>query len=282
MEKEPLNKIKNEQSKTYIGQVQADCFCQVNILDRQTNPTILIKIRSSYLLICFTWPLRTHSIDGVLLSNWTRHKRHLRYSFVDSYLELHIEINSENETLRQKRWFWFPIVNFPFICSNISEPHAYGVCYSRLLVPIWISVIRGLLLINKYWTKCSRWLGWRDHFKSFSVVIMTRLTIKEYLSYEWPWLCFPLSWFIIGFIARDTLRGAGTGSFHFTPGFKWWSRCPVFCFLCSAFSAIVCHRHFPFSFDHGIVCPFIYFFWLFFWYLQTFLSFEINYGNNRF
>jgi hypothetical protein len=25
------------------------------------------------------------------------------------------------------------------------------------------------------------------------------------------------------------------------------------------------------------VCPFIYFFWLFFWYLQTFLSFEINY-----
>jgi hypothetical protein len=26
---------------------------------------------------------------------------------------------------------------------------------------------RGLLLINKYWTKCSRWLGWRDDFKSF-------------------------------------------------------------------------------------------------------------------
>jgi hypothetical protein len=24
--------------KTYIGQVQADCFYQVNILDRQTNP----------------------------------------------------------------------------------------------------------------------------------------------------------------------------------------------------------------------------------------------------
>jgi hypothetical protein len=47
MEIEPLNKIKNEQSKTYIGQVQADCFCQVNILDRQTNPTILINIRSS-------------------------------------------------------------------------------------------------------------------------------------------------------------------------------------------------------------------------------------------
>jgi hypothetical protein len=141
-----LKDSENRQGKTYIGQVQADCFCQVNILDGQTNPTILIKIRSSYLLICFTWPLRTHSIDVVLLSIWTRHKRHHRYSFVDSYLELHIEINSENETLRQKRWFWFPIVNFLFICSNISEPHAYGVCYSRLLVPIWISMIEDCCL----------------------------------------------------------------------------------------------------------------------------------------
>jgi hypothetical protein len=30
--------VKNQKGKTYIGQVQADCFCQVNILDRQTNP----------------------------------------------------------------------------------------------------------------------------------------------------------------------------------------------------------------------------------------------------
>jgi hypothetical protein len=29
---------KNPKGKTYIGQVQADCFYQVNILDRQTNP----------------------------------------------------------------------------------------------------------------------------------------------------------------------------------------------------------------------------------------------------
>jgi hypothetical protein len=67
-EMEHLNDTENQQGKTYIGQVQADCFCQVNILDGQTNPTILIKIRSSYLLICFAWPLQAHSIDGVLLS----------------------------------------------------------------------------------------------------------------------------------------------------------------------------------------------------------------------
>ena len=44
--------------------------------------------------------------------------------------------------------------------------------------------------------------------------------------------------------SKSYTRGVGTGSFHFTPGFKWWSRCPVFCFLCSAFSTIVCHRLF--------------------------------------
>ena len=64
MEIKPLNTVENQQGKTYMSQVQADCFCQVNILDGQTK----IKIRSSYLLICFAWPLQAHSIDGVLLS----------------------------------------------------------------------------------------------------------------------------------------------------------------------------------------------------------------------
>ena len=62
MEMEFFDDPENEQGKTYIGQVQADCFCEVNVLDGQTNPTILIKISSSYLLICFAWPLQTHSI----------------------------------------------------------------------------------------------------------------------------------------------------------------------------------------------------------------------------
>ena len=46
--------------------------------------------------------------------------------------------------------------------------------------------------------------------------------------------------------SKSYTRGAGTGSFHFTPGFKWWSRCPVFRFLCSALLAMVCHRRFLF------------------------------------
>jgi hypothetical protein len=30
---EEMEVLENQQGKTYIGQVQADCFCQVNILD---------------------------------------------------------------------------------------------------------------------------------------------------------------------------------------------------------------------------------------------------------
>jgi hypothetical protein len=47
------------------------------------------------------------------------------------YLDLHLEIDSEGR-LRTKPYnkrddFNFPIVNFPFICSNIPAALAYGV-----------------------------------------------------------------------------------------------------------------------------------------------------------
>ena len=48
-----------------------------------------------------------------------------------SYLDLHLEIDSEGQ-LRTKLYdkrddFNFPIVNFPFICSNVSAVPAYGI-----------------------------------------------------------------------------------------------------------------------------------------------------------
>jgi hypothetical protein len=48
-----------------------------------------------------------------------------------SYLDLYSEINSEGQ-LRTKLYdkrddFNFPIVSFPFICSNIPAAPAYGV-----------------------------------------------------------------------------------------------------------------------------------------------------------
>jgi len=54
-----------------------------------------------------------------------------------AHLDLHLEIDSE-ERLRTKLYdkrddFNFPIVNFPFICSNIQAAPAYGVYISQLI-----------------------------------------------------------------------------------------------------------------------------------------------------
>ena len=54
-----------------------------------------------------------------------------------SYLDLHLEIDSEGR-LRTKFYdkrddFNFPIVNFPFICSNIPAAPAYGVYISQMI-----------------------------------------------------------------------------------------------------------------------------------------------------
>jgi hypothetical protein len=76
-----------------------------------------------------------------------------------SYLDLHLEIDSEGR-LRTKLYdkrddFNFPIVNFPFICSNIPAAPAYGVYisqmmrYSRACGSYQDFLDRGLLLIRK-------------------------------------------------------------------------------------------------------------------------------------
>jgi hypothetical protein len=76
-----------------------------------------------------------------------------------SYLDLHIEIDSWGR-LRTKHYdkrddFNFPIVNFPFICSNIRAAPAYGVYisqlirYSRACDSYQDFLDRGLLLTRK-------------------------------------------------------------------------------------------------------------------------------------
>ena len=73
-----------------------------------------------------------------------------------SYLDLHFEIDSEGR-LKTKLYdkrddFNFPIVNFPFICSNIPAAPAYGVYisqmirYSRVFGSYQDFLDRGLLL----------------------------------------------------------------------------------------------------------------------------------------
>jgi hypothetical protein len=76
-----------------------------------------------------------------------------------SYLDIHLEIDSECQ-LRTKLYdkrddFNFPIVNFPFICSNIPAAPAYGVYisqmirYSRASGSYQDFLDRGLLLTRK-------------------------------------------------------------------------------------------------------------------------------------
>ena len=54
-----------------------------------------------------------------------------------SYLDLQLEIDSEGRLrtkLRVKRDdFNFPVVNFPFVCSNIPAAPAYGVYISQMI-----------------------------------------------------------------------------------------------------------------------------------------------------
>ena len=75
------------------------------------------------------------------------------------YLELHLEIDIAGR-LRTKLYnkrddFDFPIVNFPFICSNIPAAPAYGVHiselirYSRACGSYQDFLDRGLLLTSK-------------------------------------------------------------------------------------------------------------------------------------
>jgi hypothetical protein len=54
-----------------------------------------------------------------------------------SYFDLHLEMDNEGR-LRTKLYdkrddFNFPIVNFPFICSNIPAAPAYGVYISQMI-----------------------------------------------------------------------------------------------------------------------------------------------------
>jgi hypothetical protein len=75
------------------------------------------------------------------------------------YLDLHLEIDSEGR-LRTKLYdnrddFNFPIVNLPFICSNIPAAPVYGVYiselirYSRACGSYQDFLDRGLLLTRK-------------------------------------------------------------------------------------------------------------------------------------
>ena len=78
--------------------------------------------------------------------------------------------------------FNFPIVNFPFICSNIPAASAYGVYISMLTrYSKACGSYQDFLDRCCCWTKVSSWLSWSHYFESFMVAIMTWLTAMKYL-----------------------------------------------------------------------------------------------------
>jgi hypothetical protein len=119
--------------------------------------------------------------------------------------------------------FNFPIVNCPFICSNIPAAPAYGVYISQLIRcsracdSYQDFLDRGLLLTRKLLNQGFLLVKLSHHFESFTVSTMTWLTIMKYLCHKWPRICstcehipfFPHSWLITGFVTRLTLHRYG-------------------------------------------------------------------------
>jgi hypothetical protein len=77
-----------------------------------------------------------------------------RYSL---YLDLNLEIDNEGP-IRSKLYdkrddFNFPIVNFPFICSNIQDHMEYMFGYSRAYGVFQDLRDRGLMITRKLWNQ---------------------------------------------------------------------------------------------------------------------------------
>jgi hypothetical protein len=109
-----------------------------------------------------------------------------------SYLDLHLDMDSEWR-LRTKLYnkrddFNFPIVNIPFICSNIPAAPAYGVYisqlirYSRACGSYQDFHDRGLLLTRKLLNKVFLLVKLKSSLRKFTLATTTWLTVMEYLS----------------------------------------------------------------------------------------------------
>ena len=173
---------------------------------RTCGPNAVLKKNENKLARSFN--VTFHYIDVVLLLNNSRFGE-----FVDriypieleikdttdtdrsaSYLDLHLEIDREGR-LRMKLYdkrddFNFPIVNFPFICSNIPATPAYGayisqmIRYSRACGSYQDFLDRGLLLERKLLNQGFLLVKLSHHFENVTVAPMTWSTVMEYLCHK--------------------------------------------------------------------------------------------------
>jgi hypothetical protein len=99
----------------------------------------------------------------------------------------------KSTTLQPTWWLHFPIVNFPFISSNIPESQAYGVYisqlirYSRACTQMqWFSGQSSAHRSHKnYSNKATLLLCWSHRYNNSTVVITIWLTVKKYPYLKW-------------------------------------------------------------------------------------------------
>ena len=114
-----------------------------------------------------------------------------------SYFGLHLEIDNRGR-LRTKLYdkrddFNFPIVNFPFICSNIPAAPAYGVYlsqmkrYSRACGSYRDFLDRGLMLTRKLLNQGFLLVKLKSSLRKFYG--RHWLTVLEFLCHKWSRIC---------------------------------------------------------------------------------------------
>jgi hypothetical protein len=210
-----------------------------------------------------------------------------------SYLDLHLEIDSNRTKLYDKRdGFNFPPVNFPFICSNIPAAPVYGVDISQLirysracgsykdfldrgLLLTWKLLNQGFLLLKlksllRTFYGCHHDLGDRYGISVSRVCS----TCRKHFQFR----SFPYSWLVNGFVTRLTRwvllveQELPTLLEHMSSptGFSGVrvTRSLVLC-VCLVYR---CLSFYTFYLAHCVVCSSsLYGFWLSLWYIQTLL-----------
>ena len=131
---------------------------------------------------------------SIFISEMWTHLYHKDTAMATSYLDLHLEIDSEGQIrtkLYDKRdYFNFLIVNFPFICSNIPVTLSYGVYisqlirYSRACGSYNDFFDRGLLLTRKLLNPRFLVIKLKSSLRKLWVITMTWFTVTEYLCHK--------------------------------------------------------------------------------------------------
>ena len=110
-------------------------------------------------------------------------------------LTLHLEIDSEDRLITKlydkRDDFNFPIVNFPFICSNIPAALAYGVCFlsgdtPEIVVLLKTTFIQVFLIMNHWWNRnCLPFWSTRVHPRILVVFVLLNLQcfVGHFLSF---------------------------------------------------------------------------------------------------